>query len=562
MTFNKTIEKHINNNKLNPNTFKQLKISPEEAYKKHNKINSPICNCGKPLKFISFKKGYAKEHNYLCKYLVNGKVDKKYIDKDFLLKYLFTTTLRKKANYSKYFDLSNKEIFDILNEIKTEPLCKCGKELKFNQSKKEYFIYCSRKCISKYNTKNIIIETKEDIIKNNLITNGKLNSSISKFCKKSNEELYNIFTNDFGFCKKHKNHLKFDSFAQGYLGCKDCEKELKENNKEKRIQEKFKYIQKNCVVNNSINYPEVQKYLNLKHSQFYVMLNKLGLSRNKSKSLAEEEIGFLIPNSKLNIRGIIGLKELDIYSEKYSFAIEYNGDMWHSFGYSKYKVFNKEEIDENRHLIKTELCEEKDIQLFHIFESEWKNPLKKDIWKSNIGKIMGTNKILFADDCEIKESSEKEAKEFLETNHLEGYKKSSINIGLYLDEEIVSLMSFNADKKEYILERFSDKIFFAVKGGLPKILSYLEEKYSYTKITTNLNRRWESPDFLISFGFEFKKYTKPNSFYFTDEDKTFKTKSDLQFIFAEDFKTDKDIIKKGYRVIYDSGYAKLTKEYK
>ena len=66
--------------------------------------------------------------------------------------------------------------------------------------------------------------------------------------------------------------------------------------------------------------------------------------------------------------------------------------------------------------MKTELCEEKNIHLFHIFSNEWINPKKRDIWKSKILIKLHSNKIkkLDARKCIIKEVNYKLSKEFLE----------------------------------------------------------------------------------------------------------------------------------------------------
>ncbi|MFW6130771.1 MAG: hypothetical protein ACOC56_06250, partial [Atribacterota bacterium] len=53
--------------------------------------------------------------------------------------------------------------------------------------------------------------------------------------------------------------------------------------------------------------------------------------------------------------------ELDIYLPDFNIAIEYNGLYWHSELNGK---------DRNYHLNKTNICENENIQLIHIFEDE------------------------------------------------------------------------------------------------------------------------------------------------------------------------------------------------
>jgi len=96
---------------------------------------------------------------------------------------------------------------------------------------------------------------------------------------------------------------------------------------------------------------------------------------NKS-SIQFEITNFIKDNYNENIlsnnRNIIHPHEIDIYLPDYKLAIEFDGLYWHS-------KYNK-----NYHLNKTELCQKRGVQLLHIFENEWLDPIKQDIWKSII----------------------------------------------------------------------------------------------------------------------------------------------------------------------------------
>jgi len=49
--------------------------------------------------------------------------------------------------------------------------------------------------------------------------------------------------------------------------------------------------------------------------------------------------------------------------------------------------------------------------------------------------------------CVIKEITSKEAKEFLNNNHIQGGINAKYNIGLYYNNELVSLMTFGSLRK-------------------------------------------------------------------------------------------------------------------
>ena len=85
----------------------------------------------------------------------------------------------------------------------------------------------------------------------------------------------------------------------------------------------------------------------------------------KQTSILEQEIFTFIRNNYnnkilTNNRGEIGL-ELDIYLPELNLAFEFNGLYWHN-ELNKYNNYHKE---------KSDLCDEKGIQLIHIWEDEW-----------------------------------------------------------------------------------------------------------------------------------------------------------------------------------------------
>jgi len=99
---------------------------------------------------------------------------------------------------------------------------------------------------------------------------------------------------------------------------------------------------------------------------------KSGLEIQLKDFVYNNYIGKIIYNS----RSIIKPYELDIYLPDIKFAIEFNGLYWHC-------DLNK---PKDYHLMKTEMCEELGIELFHIFEDEW-------IYKQEIIKSMILEKI-------------------------------------------------------------------------------------------------------------------------------------------------------------------------
>lgn len=102
-------------------------------------------------------------------------------------------------------------------------------------------------------------------------------------------------------------------------------------------------------------------------------------------------------NSRNLIQG-----EIDILVPKLNFGIEYNGLLPHSVGPSRIHYYNKFEVDKSYHLRKTEACEEQGYQLFHIFENEFLNPVKRKIWYSMIDNKLNKSKRIFARKCTLR----------------------------------------------------------------------------------------------------------------------------------------------------------------
>ena len=214
----------------------------------------------------------------------------------------------------------------------------------------------------------------------------------------------------------------------------------------------------------------------------------------------------------INCRNILNdNKELDIYLPDVGLAFEYNGIFWHN-------EINK---PKNYHLDKTNECKKKNIHLIHIFEDEWKNPIKKEIWKSMIKNQLHLNiNKIYARKCEIKIIDNKTARDFLDVNHLQGKCPISINLGLYYNNELISLMSFGKSrhfigngKTEYELLRFCNKINTNVIGSASRLFKYFIEKYKPQEIVSYADKRWSKGELYDILGFEKYNESKPNYYY-------------------------------------------------
>ncbi len=170
----------------------------------------------------------------------------------------------------------------------------------------------------------------------------------------------------------------------------------------------------------------------------------------------------------VNSRSIIPPLELDIFIPEFNFAIEINGDYWHSDEFKK------------THFTKYNMCKEKDIYLLQIFEHQIYDLRVFDILKSLMSLKLGkTEKRIFARKTEVRDVSPTDATIFLNDNHIDGACGSSIRKGLYLGGELLSLMSFGSSrfsKDEYELLRFCNKKNTIVVGGASKLFSLMNHR--------------------------------------------------------------------------------------
>ncbi len=257
-------------------------------------------------------------------------------------------------------------------------------------------------------------------------------------------------------------------------------------------------------------------------------------------------------------RSILTGKELDIYIPSKNIAIEFNGIYWHSEGMGKNSSY---------HLNKTKECSNKTIQLLHIFENEWLNPIKQSIWKSIIlNKLGNCSCKIFARKCQINEVDNKTASQFLLNNHLQGHTPSSINIGLYYENELVSLMTFGksrySKKYQYELIRFCNKINTLVTGGASKIFKYFIRNYNPESLISYADIRYSNGTLYETLRFNRLTNSHPNYFYF-HKNNMLKLMSRVQFqkhklkdkleLFNVELSEYQNMLNNGYDRIWDCG---------
>ena len=262
-----------------------------------------------------------------------------------------------------------------------------------------------------------------------------------------------------------------------------------------------------------------------------------------------------------NDKNVIKPYELDIYLPELKMAFEFNGLYWHNELYK----------NNNYHLNKTKECEKQGIQLIQIYEDDW--VYKQNVIKSIIlNKLDRINNKIYARKCKIEEIYDnKLVGEFLEKNHIQGFIGSRVKIGLFYDDELVSLMTFgnrrvamgkkSTNKNEYELLRFCNKLNTSVVGGASKLFGYFVKKYDPSEITTYADRSISQGKLYKTLGFDFVSKTDPNYYYIINDIRYHRFNFRKDILVKEGYDSNKTehqiMLERNIYRIYDSGNLKF-----
>ena len=258
---------------------------------------------------------------------------------------------------------------------------------------------------------------------------------------------------------------------------------------------------------------------------------------------------------KSNVRNIISPKEIDIYIPKKNIAIECNGIYWHC-------DMNKEKEYHYNKFIK---CQEKGIQLISVWEDQLVGNSEK-VESIILSKLGIYKERIYARNCIVKEVPSKECNSFLEKHHLQGKTNSSIRLGLYYSNELVSVMTFGKGRKcmnsktGYELYRYCCKEGLQVIGGASRLFKYFLKEYNPESIESFSSNDISNGNLYKQLGF--KKVSDSIGYWYVDNEmkRHHRYKFTKHLLIKEGFdknKTEFEIMnERGFYRIYDSGQTK------
>ena len=314
------------------------------------------------------------------------------------------------------------------------------------------------------------------------------------------------------------------------------------------------YMLKHFVKNKRFLIDECCVFFNVSESyinEFKRHNNIIIPNKRSNKALTQQRLydEIDVENKILNSKAVIPPYEIDIFLPDFNLAIEYNGLMFHSLGKSEYPMLR--DVEKDYHLKKTQMCEEKGIQLLHIFESD-----NIEIWKSLINSKIGKNTKIYARKCVLKDLKQTEINEFLENNHLQGSCEGSFRYGLFFNNVLVCVLLLEKTKNtehDFELLRFCNLKGYNVIGGASKLLKHFR-KHNNGSIISYANRRWSNGNLYEKLGFTKISYTMPEYFYFYEKDKKYKLQKNITLEnFNPNLSEFENMFNQDYRVIFDCG---------
>ena len=195
--------------------------------------------------------------------------------------------------------------------------------------------------------------------------------------------------------------------------------------------------------------------------------------RKKRDTIPNKQFAKLLDNYKIEYD-----REFVVKTKSYDFKvgnilIEVNPTPTHnaySLPYPPYKGLDKE-----YHLKKSSVAHDEGYRCIHVWD--WDD-------KDKLVSLLIPRKKIYARNCVVKEVSKQESDLFCEKYHLQGKARDSIRVGLFYQNQLVSVMTFGKPrynkKYEYELIRYCSSM--DIIGGSQKLFSFFMRNYNPASI--------------------------------------------------------------------------------
>ena len=214
-------------------------------------------------------------------------------------------------------------------------------------------------------------------------------------------------------------------------------------------------------------------------------------------------------------------------------------------------------LDKYYHYNKSKVAFNNNYRCIHIWDWDDKN---------KIINLLKPRETLYARECNIKEVSLKESKDYLNKYHLQNYARDQIRLGLYFNEELVSIMTFGKPRynKNYEYELIRYCAHKNIIGGAEKLFKHFINNYKPTSIISYCDNSKFKGDIYNKLGFSLLNYGAPTKHWYQEENDIHITDNLLrQRGFDQLFKTnygkgtsnEELMLENGFLEIYDCGQS-------
>lgn len=261
--------------------------------------------------------------------------------------------------------------------------------------------------------------------------------------------------------------------------------------------------------------PEIQD------KQKQTCLEKYGVPYNCMRKEARVAGNNSKPNQQfefeLAARGISYQREVSL--ESYTFDFQVGNKLVEVDPYpthnSTWGVFGGAGKSLLYHQVKTQIATSHGFRCIHIFD--WDEPSKILDCLVDPVHLVGARK------ARVQEVGAKEEKSFLEDYHLQGAVKSTVALGLYVENQLVQLMTFGKPRynKRYQWEllRLCTKPGWAVSGGAERLFKAFQQKYSPVSILSYCDLSKFDGGVYLRLGFKSGKYPRPSRHWYNPKTK-------------------------------------------
>lgn len=263
----------------------------------------------------------------------------------------------------------------------------------------------------------------------------------------------------------------------------------------------------------------------------------------------------LLDNNKISY-------EREFLLQKYSYdfkvgnvLIEINPTATHNTHFSPYGECR---IGKTYHKDKSKLARDNGYHVIHVFD--WDDTDK-------VVRLLKSRETVYARKCVVKVVDYRDTNEYLSSNHLQGTcKGQEIRLGLYYNNQLVSLMSFGKSRfnKNYEYELLRYCASHNVIGGAEKLFNYFIVNYKPKSIVSYCDTSKFSGKVYDTLGFKNVKTNSPRKHWYSKKEKRHITdglliRQGYDRLFKENHgkgtSNEELILARGYLPVYDCGQS-------